>query len=334
MSSRGHQSRPVPEDLETPDIGFVAATGVYTAAVLVALTLTLASTIGTSTSTLLGVFTTVVTAGLVVGAIVSSRLEGLPERLGSSPRCLAACVLPAAAFAAIASLGAFTPVLPRATTLGAGAGAVLTFAAALGIDEMSRTRYARAMRSDEPLASFPLVDPNRGRGWLAAGLGCLAIAVVLAHPGTEVLTRVDSVRTEPFWWFLVAGSFLCYFGLSFRLGIKRAFEDQRGPISRRLLPEDTRRTVAGTTFSLKQDVDPAKNWHTELEVHEHGLVVKRTTARRYLPWSSIAGVRLEAEELLVERRRWVDLRCARSVIDDPDGVAETIERARTDASRE
>lgn len=71
----------------------------------------------------------------------------------------------------------------------------------------------------------------------------------------------------------------------------------------------------------------------EVRIHEAGLVVKRGAERRLVPWSSVDGARLMPRGLVVERRSRFDLRCARSVIDDPEDVYEAIERKRTGGSR-
>ena len=71
----------------------------------------------------------------------------------------------------------------------------------------------------------------------------------------------------------------------------------------------------------------------DLRAHEAGLVYDRAYQRKLVPWDAIGDVRLTDDELVLERSRWLDIRCDRSAIDDPESVLEEIQRARERAER-
>jgi len=68
----------------------------------------------------------------------------------------------------------------------------------------------------------------------------------------------------------------------------------------------------------------------ELRIHEAGLVAAGPTGTRLVPWTDIGSVSLTDENLVLERS-WIDLRCDRSAIDDPEGVRAAIEQRRNRA---
>lgn len=68
----------------------------------------------------------------------------------------------------------------------------------------------------------------------------------------------------------------------------------------------------------------------ELRIHEAGLVAAGPTGTRLVPWTDIGSVSLTDENLVLERS-WIDLRCDRSEIDDPERVRAAIEQRRNRA---
>lgn len=307
MSHRRERVPPLPETLETPDAGFMAAAGAYVAAVLVAGSITVAAAVGASAATLVGSIPSAATVGLIAGGIVSSFVTGLPERLGRRRRRLAVMFVPSVAFAAIA-LGALSlSSLPRSAAVGAGVGAVVTLIVALAVATMAQTRYARVMTPEEPRVTTPLLKPNRGLYWIAFGVCCLGvIAVVLA---TGDLAQARSVWTVGMW-----GLIALYQGAMLRLGFERS--DQGDRLDR--LP-------GSEWFASAADVQ----WLPTLRIHEAGFVVEQPIRQRFVPWTAVGSVRLEPDELVIERHRGFDVRCHRTVIEDAERVQGEIERVRT-----
>ncbi|WP_122091228.1 PH domain-containing protein [Halalkalicoccus subterraneus] len=301
-----HQRVPsLPETPGVPDAGFMAAAGAYVAAVFVALAVVISVAADASTASALGAVASAITVGLVAGGIASGHVRGLPERLGRGGRSMALPFVVPVAFAASALLVALVPRLSIALALGAAVGAGITAVPALAIASMSRTRYTKAMTPDEPLASTPLLNPNRDRRWIALGL-LNALLLVLLSAGESVSTGQLSVG-------------LVFFTLYALLyGIALRFESTDSDAGGRL-----RRYLSDR---FEDAMEP--QWLSELRVHEAGLTVKHPAQRRFSPWSAVEDVRLTGEELVVERRRFPALRCDRTVIEEPEHLHEAIERAR------
>lgn len=308
MSHRRERAPPLPETLEAPDAGFMAAAGAYVAAVLVAGSITVAAAVSASAATVVGSIPSAATVGLIAGGIVSSFVTGLPERLGRRRRRLAVTFVPSVAFAAVA-LGALSlSSLPQPVAIGTGVGAIVTLIAALAVAFMARTRYARAMTPEEPAATIPLLNPDRGLHWIGVGVGCLGVvgAVILA---TSDLSRASSVWAISMW-----GLIALYQGAMLRLGFRRADR------------EDWSDRLPGSGwFASAVDVQ----WLPELRIHETGFVVERPIRQRFVSWTAVDGVRSNPDELVIERRRGFDVRCHRAVIEDADRVQREIERVRT-----
>lgn len=308
MSHRRERAPPFPEPLETPDAGFMAATGAYVAAVLVAGSITVAAAVGASAATVVGSIPSAATVGLIAGGIVSSFVTGLPERLGRRRRRLAVTFVPSVVFVVVA-LGALSlSSLPQPIAVGAGVGAIVTLIAALAVTSMARTRYARAMTPEEPTATVPLLNPNRDLHWIGIGVGCLGVvgAVILA---TGDLSRASSVWAIGMW-----GLIALYQGAMLRFGFRRV---DRADQSDRL--------PGSGWFASAGDVQ----WLPKLRIHEAGFVVERPMQQRFVPWTDVDGVRLNPDELVIERRRGFDVRCHRAVIEDADRVQREIDRVRT-----
>ena len=84
-----------------------------------------------------------------------------------------------------------------------------------------------------------------------------------------------------------------------------------------------------TVHTERGEIEP---WNPpEVRVYEPGVVVNRPLSRKLYPWEAIDDVRLTDDELVLERRRWFDLRCDRENLEDAEAVYEAIERARTTA---
>lgn len=305
MSHRGERAPPFPEPLETPDAGFMAATGAYVAAVLVAGSITVAAAVGASAATVVGSIPSAATVGLIAGGIASSFITGLPERLGRRRRRLAVTFVPSVVFLAVA-LGALSlSSLPQPVAVGAGVGAIVTLIAALAVASMARTRYARAMTPEEPTATVPLLNPNRDLHWIGMGVGCLGVggAVILA---TGDLFRAGLV-------FGIWGVIALHEGAVLRSGFRRVDRADRSD-----------RFPGSGWFASAVDVQ----WLPKLRIHETGFVVERQIQQRFVPWTAVGGVRLSPDELVIERRRGFDVRCHRAVIEDANRVQREIERVR------
>ena len=141
-----------PGSLDPPDIGFVAASGVYVAIALLVLFVTVAVANGATAATIFGGVTSTLTGGLIVGSLLASRLDGVPERLGRRWRSSAVLFAVPLGFA-LFSIASFLSPLSLAT---AAVGSVLTGGAAAGIASMARARYARVMAPGEPILTIPI----------------------------------------------------------------------------------------------------------------------------------------------------------------------------------
>lgn len=303
MSHR-RRTPPLPETLDRPDAGFMAAAGAYVAAAFVAATVAVAAAVGASAATVLGGVSSAITVGLVVGGVVSGQVNGLPERLGRDRRRLALPFVLPAAFAILALFALLTALLPGIVALAAGFGAFVTGLSALVVTSMARTRYAKAMTPGEPVATAPFLKPNRDRYWVGLGLVTLSLGAVSWRTGSP---------GRPLFGLWFFGGYAVLYGVG--LHLERA-EGDRSDWTSWLLPGH-----------WTEDSE-SHEWLPELRVHREGIVVKRPEQRRFVPWSDVDDVRLTNDELVVERRRGLAVRCDRGVIDDPEGLYERIERTR------
>ncbi|WP_255193567.1 PH domain-containing protein [Natronobeatus ordinarius] len=322
----------------SPDVAFVAATGVYAAVALVGATVAAALTLEASTATIVGSIASAATVGLLVGAVGSSRLERLPERLGSRPRSPALPFVPPVAFA-LATVAVLTiPSLPAAAAAGTGFGAVGGLLAADGIASMARTRYARALTPDEPRATIPRLAPGYHRRVIGFGLGCLVVAVVIFLVGAGARYRPPggsrTIAGAAGATFVVGVSFV-FAGFSQWLHVARDADENGGGtddgLLHSLLPDRQRRVVFGAEWSQTMVVGADPSAFPELRVHDRGLVVTGPRGERFVPWTAVTDVSLTPDLLVVERAGGDPIRCRRSVIDDPERALEFLERARSDA---
>ncbi len=318
MSRQTQSETHLPEALEEPDVGFVAIAGVYAGAVLLALLITGGLAVGASTAAIVGSVSTAGTVGLIAGAVLARRANGFPERLGRKGRSLALPFVIPWLFAIVAVAGVFFSSVSGIVALAAGASAVVTGSVAAVVARMARTRYARAATSAKPIVTVPWVLPNRGLYWIGFGFVCLALA------GLFALRDVSILRGRPLWWSVLAGLFAIFFGVSTRVnrrgGIREAIRS--GPPRRSVLDAEWGMAGSGTLETA-----------TELQIYDAGIVRKRPMGRTFVPWSVVDDVRLTDTALVIERRRWFDIRCDRILLDDAETVLETIQTARNDAER-
>ena len=305
-------STSLPDDLDTPDVGFVAASGVYAAAALTFAFLTAAAATGAAVSTLVGGVTSTVTIGLLVGSLLASRREGLAERIGSSLRSRLLPLSIPVGFGAL-SLGALAFPLPLGAAVGAGLGALVTGLCGWGISSMGRSRYARAITSDDPILTVPQLNP-RQHWWMAwIGIGSLTA-------GLGTISATDGGLAG--FWMVAMGLLFVIFAFVTRYNqdpdrIEAGGRTQRFP----------------SRFGGEWTYDPLDpEFLPELRVHEEGIVAHRSwSSERFVPWEWVTNVSLTEDELRVGVRRGLDIRCHRAVIDDPVEVYETIERVRSEA---
>ena len=288
MASHGRQ---LALEVGEPDIGFQAGFGFYLGLVAAGAAATAGLLAGVTTATLLGVLPTTVTAVAIVGHVLAKRAHGLPERIGRSRRYRLACYVPPVAFAATLLGSRLTPIDATGRFVALTLATVLvTGVAAFGVDRMARNRYVDAITADDPAATWTFQRAGLTSGGVVFS-ACMGITVVVGLAMAVLSNSVYGLFVAAYGVFLYATS-------QFDLG------------------------------GEWNDFDPAERWNPPtVRAHEAGLVVDKQFAKTFVPWDDVADVRLTDDELVVERR-WRDLRCARSVIDDPEAVLEGIERAR------
>ena len=322
---------PLPESLEPPDVGVVAATGAYVAVCLVAVAVSVALAADGSAATVIGSVSSAATVGIVVGALLAGRVDGLAVRLGRRRRSRTILFVPPLAFAVATPVVLATPLLETAAAAGTALGALGSGIAALSFASMARERYARAITPDEPVRTIPWIDPTYPRALLGVGLGWLVISfglwvtsLVLGGSGVE----------QPWWSALLgpAGFGSIFVGFAFvMVGFsywRQAAHAGREERSRSWKPDRPRRKVLGYWASAYVDPEPIEI--NALEVYDRGFVVG---GRRFVPWSEVADVRLTDSTLVVSRHSGRALRCYRSVLEEPEAVRETLERYATAAGR-
>ncbi|WP_121742150.1 PH domain-containing protein [Natronorubrum halophilum] len=289
-----YQSLPNPP-AEDLDIEFKAGIGCYLGLILAGVTTIAGIIAGSSTVVLLVTAPSTVKGTLLLALVFGDRLHGLPERIGRSRARRLACYVPAVAFAAVLLSPPVTQLEYTARlSVVTGAFALLTAAVAAGIARMARNRYVDAITADEPSATWT---------WRRTGFGSGERIV----PAITALWVVVGLLSGLAWdWFF---------------GLKIAFY---GCVPLLFYWFDW----AGTW-----DDHASTGWNLPtIRAHESGLVLERWYAKKHVPWEAIADVRLTSDELVLERR-WIDIRCDRSMIDDPEAVRDGIERARGRSDR-
>ncbi|AXR80478.1 PH domain-containing protein [Natrarchaeobaculum sulfurireducens] len=316
--------RPLPESLETPDVGVVAATGGYVAICFVAGAIAAALAVDGSAATVVGVVSTAATGGLIVGALLASRIDGLAVRIGRRRRSMAMLFVPPLCFV-VATVGFLTiPALEPAAAAGTGLGAFGTLLAALAFASMGRERYARAITPDEPITTVPWLDPVHARTSVGLGIASIVVAV-----GTVLGGSIAAIDTGS--WLLRASTSVAFvaviFGVVFVLTGLSARSQAAGETSLlgQLRPNEPGKKVFGTRYSATPGSE-SKWGRPTLEVYETGLVAPGPTGRQFLPWEDVTDVRLESSRLIVDLYGRRSLRCATSVLDDPDEIYALLER--------
>ncbi|MFC3960192.1 hypothetical protein [Halovivax cerinus] len=315
-------SAPVGATAEPPDVGWLAAVGLYVGVVLSAASVAVAAAAGVSAATIVGTLSTLFTFGLVAGALGAKGTPGLAERIGHGLPWLAVPFLAPVGFAA-ATVVVLETGVPDVAAIGTGLGTLLAGSVGGALVGMARTRYARAMVSGDALATIDWVRTNQATVTAGWGVGLLVLA------GVPVLFQDGPIRTRFSPHLLLMGTMFILMAWSShaRLTPNGDKSTEEGRL-RRFLPDRARRSVFGQELRYDQEIDP---WVTlnEIEFHPEGLVLSKPMQRRFVPWTAITGVTLTDDELRLERDGWLDVRCHRDVIDDPTAVVETIERLRS-----
>lgn len=276
-----------PAGLDTPDVSFRAGFGVYLGAVAAGLVVVIGVLADASTGLLVAAFPNVLTVVTIAGAVLAGRVVGLAERVGRTRWRRLACGLPPLAFAAFPVALALSPFgASSGLVLACVVGAVGSGVTAVGVAAMARNRYVDAVTREDPAATLPWRNSRT--------VTHTALGVAFVVLGALQLRFARSGNPIGLFW-LVSGAFLLAQAAGRRLDVE-------------WLPDDFSGTTPG-----------------ELRVHAAGIVKKRPYARSLVPWDAVTDVRLTDDELVVERR-WFDLRCDRSELDDPEGTRAIIER--------
>lgn len=285
--------RPVP-DADPPDIGFQAAFGFYLGLVAGGLVVLAGLVADATTATLLGTFPTVVTAVTLGGHVLAKRARGLPERIGRSRRSRLVCYLPAAGFAAaaLAPSAGLLELTARYLVATVALGAVLAVTA-VGLERLCRNRFVEAVTPDEPTATWSY----RPAGALARNGVWIGSAALVAVGGLWTLGLGDPIGLL---WVAYGAVMLASNWLEFD-------------------PDDG--------WIARTSPDPNRE-RGELRVHDRGVRYDRGRSRKLVPWERIAEIRLTEDELVLERR-FRNLRCDRSAIDDPEAVYESLEETNS-----
>lgn len=326
------QARSLPDTLESPDVGVVAAVGAYVAVCLVTVAISASLALGASVATIVGIVSTVATVGVVFGAILASRIDGLAARLGRRRRTLTLLFVPSLGFAVATIVVVAVPAIGTMTAVGTGFGAVATGAAALSFASMARGRYARAVTPEEPVTTIPWLDPIHARASVGLGIASIVVSVVTVLVGSIGAGWNGSWLPQAAGYIafvaVIVGVILVFTGFAARLetsGGKSVLE--------RIRPREPGKKVYGSRYSATPG--SGSDWGTPtLEVYDIGLVAPGPTGQQFVPWDDVTDVRLEPSQLVVDRRGRRSLRCSRSVLDDPDETAATLERFVTASEEE
>ncbi|RKD95738.1 PH domain-containing protein [Halopiger aswanensis] len=283
---------PDPDDVGEPDIGFQAGFGFYLGIVATGTAAIGGLLAGATTATLLGLLPSALTAVAVVGHILAKRAHGLPERIGGSRWRQLASYLPAAGFGAVPfGLG----VIPGLEGSGRLAIAASAFALLTGVSAFGLNRLSRKRYADAIAADEPTARWTWQRsGFFSGETATAALTAVTVGGGL-------AMAVTGYW----VGLFWVVYGIAMFLAER-------------------------TDWGGLDSIDPNERWNPpEISAHDAGLVIGD---RKFIPWDQIGDVRLTDDELVLEREGYhFDIRCDRSVIDDPEAVLEGIERARARA---
>ncbi|TYL40698.1 hypothetical protein CV102_01050 [Natronococcus pandeyae] len=295
--------RPV-ADAEPPDIGFQAAFGFYLGLVAGGLVALVGLLADVTTATLLGTFPTVVTAVTLVGHVVAKRAHGLPERIGRRRRLRLACSLPAVGFAAAAVAPSVTSLEHTGRYLALMIGFALVLGVtALGLSSLCRNRYVEAITADEPAVTW---DYRPASAFSQGGVWIVLLFFVVTAGGANAAVG------DAFGLFWIA------FGVVMAVVILVDVESNSNG-----------KKYYGKRFSIETTAN-SENALGELHAHERGIRLDQGRSRKLTPWEKITDVELTDDELVLERR-FRNLRCDRSAIDDPEAVLEVLLETRARA---
>ncbi|WP_226004362.1 PH domain-containing protein [Natrinema salinisoli] len=281
-------------EISEPDIGFQAGFGFYLGIVVTGIVAVAGVVADASTATLLGVLPSTVTAVAIVGHIYAKRAYGLPERIGRSRWRRLACYAPAVAFVALLFIPSIDTSAPLVTATIVFA--LLTAISGFGLEQMAKNRYLDAITADDPAATWTCYKTgirNNERVMTVFMIATIVLGLGMAWTGS------------------VFGLLWAVYGTVFLLSIHSDFGDDW------------------------YDFDPSDRWNPpDISAHQVGLLIDKSYRKSLVPWDAIDDVRLTDDELVLERRRFgrwsrlFDIRCDRSGIEDPEGVAAALERVR------
>ncbi|ELY93586.1 hypothetical protein C482_19349 [Natrialba chahannaoensis JCM 10990] len=302
MSGVAVSAPPVTSDNKSLDLSFKAGFGFYLG-IIVAGVIALGSVAaGAGTATILATTPSTVVAALLLSLVFGDRLGNLPERLGGSRRRRLVWYLPSLGFGA-STIGPAMGVLQSTGrfTLTAGLFTVLSGAVTLGVSQMARNRHIDAVTPDEPVVSWQWRRPSFGSGLRGAILLGFTTLTVVFGLGSLLVGDGSSA------WVLIYALIPAFMWLSDRY-------DWR--------------------WDVWEEPSADSQWGTTtLEAYRDGLLVDNFE-RRLVSWDRIGEIRLTEDELIIERDRWFDVRCERSVIDDPESLRATLVRLRDGESRD
>ncbi|WP_247731219.1 PH domain-containing protein [Halovivax limisalsi] len=304
-----------------PDVGWTTGIGVYVGIVVATVGGTIATAAGVSFPTVVGSLSTAFTFGLIGGALAARRANALPVRFARDWRWLAAPFVVPAGLALLTG-GILRSGVVDTAAITSSLGAVGSGLFALALTNMARTRYARLMAPNEPIAAADFVSATQPRNFAAFGLLVLGLQGILL-PAVDYLSFHLSFMGVA---FLLMGYWMHE---SLRPADEPGLASRVPPIRwlSRILPFTKRRSVLGSTFEYDPySFEPAGT--SELRVHEEGLVLRQPLRRRFVPWSDVEDVTLTETELRIERSGIRNLRCHREVIDDAVSVRDAIDSAR------
>lgn len=275
-------------DPDSTDRSFVAALGIYFGVVIAGWSAIAGLFAGASTAIVLATTPGTVTGVLVVTLLVGDRFTWLAPRVGRNRWRRSVWALPPIAFLAVAVVAMTLGIWPSDRLL------LATLAPAL-VSGAIAIGLAYQCRNRYVDAVTP-DEPTATWPWHKTGIAN-AEWVFAASMAVLIVAGLGMVALGN--WF---GLFWAGYGLLM--------------------------TAIAWPNSDTPWFDSQNRWNTpELRVHEVGLVVDKPFGNTIVPWDAIDSVRLTDDELVLERR-WLDVRCDRTEIDDSEAVVEAIDAAR------
>ncbi|MFC6718154.1 PH domain-containing protein [Natrialbaceae archaeon GCM10025810] len=275
---------------EPPDLGFQVGLSSYLGIVISGLVASFGVAVDVATPTLLGIVPTVFTIVTVHGVVLAKRFSGVAERIGASRWLTLACFSPIVTHGAVLLADVLGALeVPSRLFVTSGVALVFTGVAAAALASMAGNRFVDAVTREDPETTWTW---HSSRRW---GTENGALVVGLSFVAMAIVLGFASRN-----WG--GGLFWAFMGLFWLLPF--------------LSDDDTWYADADRTSHLP-----------DLRAHDVGIVTDRPQSRRLIPWDDVEDVRLTEDELILERR-FLDVRCDRAEIDDPEAVLEGIERAR------